>query len=162
MRDLLDCWPLRLKDKHFIAMSLKDKTPCENRKMLNWPRVFKCSQYQKYCCKIFTSFSLCLMIFSLCHARHVFGSCYAHFVPVTGLRGTKHVTWHVMWGYGITRKTCAWVLRNISRHHKMKNLGAKNRLGKKIEVIILVLATFKTFGQFNIFSFNLHVGLGKP
>jgi hypothetical protein len=44
----------------------------------------------------------------------------------------------------------------------MKNLGAKNRLGKKIEVIIVVLATFKTFGQFNIFSFNLHVGLGKP
>lgn len=100
LRDLLDCWPLLLKDKHFIAMSLKDKTPCENRKMLNWPRVFKCSQYQKYCCKIFTSFSLCLMIFSLCHARHVFGSRYAHFVPVTGLRGTKHVTWHVMWGYG--------------------------------------------------------------
>ncbi len=39
LRDSLDCWPLHLKDKHFIAMSLKDRTPCENQKMLNWPRV---------------------------------------------------------------------------------------------------------------------------
>ncbi len=86
----MDCRPLRLKDKHFIAMSLKDKTPSENGKIVKLAKGLKCSQYQKYCCKFFASFSLCLMIFSLCHARHVFGSCYTHFVLVTVSRGTQN------------------------------------------------------------------------
>jgi hypothetical protein len=53
------------------------------------------------------------------------------------------------------RETCAWVSLNMYRHHEMKKKhGAKSRLGKKITPILLVMATFKTFGQFNIFCLS--------
>jgi len=64
--DSLDCWPLRLKDKHFIAMSLKDKTPCENQKMLNWPRVLNVASTKSIAAKF--------------SPRFPFASWFFHFV----------------------------------------------------------------------------------
>jgi hypothetical protein len=46
------------------------------------------------------------------------------------------------------------VSQNMSTHQKVeKMMGAKSRLGEKIATVLLVLAAFKTLGQFNVFPF---------
>jgi len=37
------------------------------------------------------------------------------------------------------------------RYSKVKNNGAKGRLGKKIATVLFVLTVFNFFGRFNIF-----------
>jgi len=74
--------------------------------MLNWRRVLNLATTESTHVIFFSWFVLCLLIFfPLSCLRHVLGSCYARFLGlVTGLGGTKHVTWHVIFGEVISIK----------------------------------------------------------
>jgi hypothetical protein len=48
-------------------------------------------------------------------------------------------------------KTYITGTQNMIRYSKVKNNGAKGRLGEKIATVLFVLTVFNFFGRFNIF-----------
>ncbi len=60
------------------------------------------------------------------------------------------------WACNKYKMSITWI-KNMSSMTKWKNHEAKGKWAEKLAAILLVLATFKTLGQFNIFQFSQRV-----